>query len=120
MINKNYTEKQIRKALNAAGFNPAHILEAGRNNVEVAVLDENGNALREESEALVAKVWAVLGGGHAFKTGYGSWCVAVGEFAGEQEQACRSNEIDQFGADACDVEDGWEMGDTEAVSQFPR
>lgn len=90
--------KQLKAKLSKAGFRPEHVLEVNRDEITVGVeSDVPGVMEYEASEALVEEIRRIFGAVHAFRTGYNGWVVSINEAARAACQACRSNEIDQFG-----------------------
>ncbi len=67
------TKRQIIQKLTNNGIQESAILEAGRDEVEIGILDSNtGRCDYDATETIRQKVSQILGWG-GFKTGYDSW-----------------------------------------------
>ena len=77
------TAKQITRKLIAAGFDQ-DTFEARRDEVELAVLDYDGDVDYDRTEKLLDEMGAFLGWG-GYRTGFGSWILSPGFVADDAD-----------------------------------
>lgn len=83
------TAKQLTRKLTTAGFD-TDTFETSRDQVELAVLDYDGDVDYDRTEKLLDEMMALLGwGGH--RTGWGSWILRPGFVADDADYCDRSS-----------------------------